>query len=166
MKALLPILATAGLLAFLGCSQPVGKPKLLTGPVRSGMTEDQVLSRLGEPDKVVENGRVKYLGFPTPEIDGNVYRANHGVLYWVRFVDGRFESFTKGTDLSYVPDSPAPVPAPVVAPVPASAPAPVQALPIDLRVELERLGKLKADGLINEEEFQALRKRVIEKAKQ
>ncbi|WP_005034039.1 hypothetical protein [Holophaga foetida] len=164
MKPLFSILATAGLLAFMGCSNPVAKPSVLTGPVRTGMTEEQVLSRLGEPDKVIENGRVKYLGFPTPELNANVMKLDHGNLFWVRLVDGRFESFTKGTDLAYVPTSPVPVPAPAVAPAP--APAPVQALPVDLRAELERLNKLKADGLINEEEHQALRKRVIEKAKQ
>jgi len=161
MKPLFSLLATAGLLACLGCSQALTKPKVLTGPVHSGMTEEQVVSRLGEPDKVLEKGRVKYLGFPTTEVGSSSIRQNHEDLCWVRLVDGRFESFTKGTDLSYVPGDPAPVPV-VVAPVP---PPQVQALPFDLRAELERLGKLKADGLITEDEYQALRKRVIEKAK-
>ncbi|MBK7294054.1 MAG: SHOCT domain-containing protein [Holophagaceae bacterium] len=34
-----------------------------------------------------------------------------------------------------------------------------------MRTELEKLEKLKKDGLINEAEFQALRQKVLDKAK-
>ena len=153
---LLPLLAVSTL-TFLGCSVPAAKPAF-GSTARPGMTEAQVLAKLGEPVEVVEKGRVKYLGFATPEMGGMIVRKNESNLFYVRLVDGRFNAYTKGADLSFVPGPEVQVP---VEPAKA-APAPA----MDLRVELERINKLKADGLINEDEYQQLRKRLIEKAKQ
>ena len=99
----------------------------------------------------------------------------------MRLVDGRVESFgdKKNLDPAKIPTGwadadpkpvtdPKPVvdPKPMVDPRPEPLPAkPAPAAPFDLRTELEKLEKLKKDGLITEVEFKELRQRALDKAK-
>ena len=140
-------LAPIPCLAVLICCS--GKPSL--DQLQPGMTEPEVIKRLGKPESVAVQGRLK------------VYRyhsywglEHHDDQWWfVRFIDGRVESFGHMGDF----DSTKP-PAPAIVIDHDSTKA-----GFDLGTELARLDRLKASGEITDDEYEALRKHAIEKAK-
>lgn len=152
------LLLALPVLVSLGCA----KPDLDFVKIRHGMTQKDIVARLGEPTRTTV----------APPYDVFEYEAydRYGALkvnqrsQFIRFLDGRVESFGNLEDLGTPKALSAKTPAaPAAAPAPA-APAPPPAA-FDLRGELEKLEKLKKDGLISEAEFQELRQRVLAKAK-
>lgn len=144
------------LAALVGCT----KPDLEVGKLRLGMSKKEVVDRVGQPTR-------------TTVVDGNdifeyVAYDRYGAIkvnersQFVRFVNGRVDLVGSQEDLATVKPGTA-QPAAPVAPPAAATPQPAPSF--DLRGELEKLEKLKKDGLISEAEYAALRQRVIEKAK-
>jgi hypothetical protein len=176
-KALVPTVLVA--LVGIGCSRPAFDIQR----IQVGMSEDQAFETLGKPSLAIRQGNVRYLEYETFDQDKwfGVGRKENVQRFFVRLVDGRVESFgdKKNLDPAKIPTGwadvdPKPVtdPKPMVdlkpmaEPKPEPVPAkPVPAAPFDLRTELEKLEKLKKDGLISEAEFKDLRQRALDKAK-
>jgi hypothetical protein len=176
-KALAPTLLVA--LVGLGCASPTFD----INRIQVGMSEDQAFGTLGKPSLAIRQGNVRYLEYETFDQDKwfGVGRKENVQRFFVRLVDGRVESFgdKKNLDPAKIPTGwadadPKPMfeikptvdPKPTADPKPVPLPAkPVPAAPYDLRTELEKLEKLKKDGLISEAEFKELRQRALDKAK-
>lgn len=187
-KALVPTALFA--LVGLGCSSPTFD----INRIQVGMSEDQAFGTLGKPSLAIRQGNVRYLEYETFDQDKwfGVGRKENVRRFFVRLVDGRVESYgdKKNLDPAKIPTGwadadPKPVtdpkpmsdPKPMVDPKPLFEPKPladpkpetVTAKPalgsFDLRTELEKLEKLKKDGLITEAEFKELRQRALDKAK-
>ncbi len=170
-KALVPTVLVA--LVGLGCATP----SFNINRVQVGMSEDQVFGTLGKPSLAIRQGNVRYLEYETFDQDKwfSVGRKENIQRFFVRLVDGRVESFgdKKNLDPAKIPTGWADAdPKPVTDPRPLTDPKPEMALakpplaaPFDLRSELEKLEKMKKDGLITEAEFKDLRQRALDKAK-
>lgn len=182
-KTLVPTVVVA--LMGLGCSRPTFD----IHRIQVGMSEDQAFATLGKPSLAIRQGNVRYLEYELFDQDKwfGVGPKENVQRFFVRLVDGRVESFgdKKHLDPAKIPTGwadadPKPVtdpkpmaePKPMVEPKPVVEPKPepltakpAPAAPFDLRTELEKLEKLKKDGLITEVEFKELRQRALDKAK-
>jgi outer membrane protein assembly factor BamE (lipoprotein component of BamABCDE complex) len=159
-------------LVGLGCANP----SFDLNRVQVGQSEDQVFGTLGKPSLAIRQGNVRYLEYETFDQDKwfGVGRKENVQRFYVRLVDGRVESFgnKKNLDPAKIPTGwadadPKPVtdPKPLAEPKPEPVAAKPAVAPFDLRTELEKLDKLKKDGLITEAEFKELRQRALDKAK-
>lgn len=154
MRRVLSLLVPA--LLVVGCT----RPDLDVSKLRVGMTKKEVLERVGSPKRVTEvNLNTELHEYEAYDRYGAIKINSRS--QFVRFVDGRVEAVGTLEDLK-AGRSALRADAPKVAPPPVAPTAPA---PFDLRGELEKLEKLKKDGLISEAEYTALRQRVIEKAK-
>ncbi|WP_243302254.1 hypothetical protein [Geothrix oryzisoli] len=143
----------------------------------------RVVDAIGLGDDYLAMGRVA-LSFDLKLVDGKtgeVLGAFHDTLESAApdHIPSRFERWSEdlGRLLAAAATAPvAPVPAPAPAPVqpaaPVAQPRPVAAPSVppapavfDLEVALARIEGLKRDGLLNEEEYQALRRKAVEKAR-
>ena len=165
-------------LALLGCAEPSFKPER----IQLGMTEEQVLGLMGKPTATTQLEHARILDYETFDQDRwfGAGRKENIKVFSVRLVEGRVSSAgPKGEASTALPAAlaaPAPVAKPLAAPVqvatPVAAPAVAPTPPVpssgtfDLRTELEKLEKLKQDGLISAAEYQDLRQNVLKKAKQ
>jgi hypothetical protein len=166
-QALLPVMLAT--LMGAGCAEP----KFSLDRVSVGMTEDQVVGLLGKPTATEQQGGMKDLDYETYDQDKwfGVGRKENIQQFYVRLVDGRVASSGKkdGKGATWTPLPRAEVvQAPKAVPMnqvelPAARPA--APATFDLRSELEKLEKLKKDGLITEPEFRELRQRALDKAK-
>lgn len=145
-------------LVSVGCT----RPDLDVSKLRVGMTKKEVVERVGAPKRVTEVNL-------TTELHEYEAYDRYGAIkinsrsQFVRFVDGRVEAVGTMEELkagrsALRPEAPKATPVSAAQPV---APAPA----FDLRAELEKLEKLKKDGLISEAEFQELRRKVMDKAR-
>ena len=153
-KALLVVPA----ILMAGCPNPRPSFELLS----VGWSKEQVQAVIGKPDAVATQGKTEYWNYRETQdtIDWDGYQ--YPVLWWyVRFIDGKVESFGQRGDFDSTKD-------------------PTQKIIIDktdkitmdsvtkfdLATELAKLDKLKKDGLISAEDYELLKKRAIEKAKE
>lgn len=143
------IVVMGGLLA--ACATPgssLSKPDL--SQISVGMSKEEVISRLGKPHEVAQQGQTEYFtyNFDHP-FDG---RPAIVESYYVRFAAGRVESYGRKGDFDSTKD-----PA-----VDVRVSEESKAEPCDLYVELKKLEELRNDGLLTDEEFQAQKKKVLE----
>lgn len=158
-------LLAISIVVALGCT----KPDLDFAKIRIGMSKNEVVQRVGNPARTSSSNDFEVYEYDAYDHYGAM-RVNLRSQY-IRFVDGKVESYGNKADFD-----PAKPPARKMevdqkigtamreetADRKASAPPPTA---FDLRTELEKLEKMKRDGLITEAEFKELRQRVIEKAK-
>jgi hypothetical protein len=145
-------------LLSLGCT----KPDLDVSKLRIGMTKKEVLMRAGGPKRITEvNLNTELHEYEAYERYGAI-KINSRSKF-VRFVDGKVEAVGTLEELNAGRSALRPE-APKAAPGTPASTQPAATI-FDLRTELEKLEKLKKDGLINEAEFQALRQKVLDKAK-
>lgn len=124
-----------------------------------GMSKQDVIAQLGKPKDVAVQGRVEYFTYEGEAgyFDGRI----GGDFKFIRFIDGKVESFGKKGDFDSTKDptininTKSTVEGSVTT---KGSPA------FDLEVELRKLDRLKKDGLINEADFEAQKKRLLEKA--
>lgn len=138
------------ILMMVGC----GAPRF--DLISVGMTKEQVRAALGEPDSIAVQRSTEYWKYERTNSDGML-----PVEYMVRFLDGKAETYGRSGDFDLTKD-------------------PTQKITIDktdkitmdsvtkfdLATELAKLEKLKKDGLITAEDYEVLKKRAIEKAKE
>lgn len=145
---LLPISAIA-IVCCAGCASSAQLNK-----IQIGMTKDEVISILGQPDSMSAQGNVEYLTYYL------VADAGYGrdQPYMVRLVDGKVESFGRYSqllDLEYRP------PAGQTAPgMPAAAPA-APAPTSDIATQLLTLQRLKDQGVLTEAEFEQAKQKLL-----
>lgn len=159
-----PLLALP-IVALVGCT----KPDLDFGKLRIGMERKEVIARVGQPSRISVSQGFELFEYDAYDRYGAI-KVNERSSF-VRFWNGRVDALGTREEVD-----PAKVPAGTLPAAPkagdgpgagevASRPAAPAPAPFDLRAELEKLGKLKKDGLISEAEFQDLRQRALEKAK-
>ena len=154
-----PVFLATALVMSMGCSEPAFTP----AKVRVGMTEEQAVGVLGRPAATVVQGATTYLEYETYDQDrwfGGGRKENLQVFV-VRLVGGKVDAVGKKGDLE---DPKAPSTRIEGYRKPGAKPA-ATAAPFDLRTELEKLEKMKRDGLITESEYRDLRQRVLDKAR-
>jgi hypothetical protein len=152
--------------------------------IQIGMTKSEVISILGTPDSTSAQANVEYLTYYL-EVN-SVERADQDHAYMVRLVDGKVESFGRFTQLFDLYNRPvtnakpgdanfpmsaySPYGTPVATPmaqvaqpmVQVAQPAPA---PVDIASELERLKKLKDEGVLSDEEFQKAKEKILAEQK-
>jgi hypothetical protein len=152
-----PVFLAAALALSMGCTEPAFAP----AKVRMGMTEEQVVGALGKPTATVIQGATTCLEYETYDQDrwfGSGRKENVQVFV-VRLTGGTVDAVGKKGDLED-PRTPS-IRTEGYRKPSAEPPAP----PFDLRTELEKLEKMKRDGLITEAEYRDLRQRVLDKAR-
>src|SRR5262245_1265586 len=148
------------------------KPEVDLSRVSGGMTKADVIDKLGPPDHVAAQGRVEYLEYDAYDDSGWDWKGqrNQRTLY-VRIVDGVVESYGKKGDFGTTRDPTVNVNVNErvehVEQKTATEPqADQRSNPnFDLATELKKLDTMKRDGLISDAEYEDLRRRAIEKAK-
>lgn len=157
-RSLASLLLALPVAVSMGCQ----KPDIDFVKIRVGMTQADIVGRIGSPTRT---------SIVRPGVEVFEYEAydRYGALIvnrrsqFVRFVNGRVESFGNLEDLNAAkPAAPAEAKA---LPTRREEAAAAGAAAFDLRAELEKLERLKKDGLISESEFKELRQRVLDKAK-
>jgi len=159
-----PLLALP-IAVMVGCT----KPDLDFGKLRLGMDKKEVIARVGQPTRTSVIQGFELFEYEAYDRYGALKVNERSSL--VRFSNGRVDALGTREEVD-----PAKVPAGMLPAEPkavdgpgtgkaASHPAIPAPAPFDLRTELEKLEKLKKDGLISEAEFQDLRQRALEKAK-
>jgi len=155
-----PVFLAAALALSMGCTEPAFTP----AKAQVGMTEEQVVRALGRPTATIVQGGVTFLEYETYDQDrwfGSGRKENVQVFV-VRLTGGQVDAVGKKGDLE---DPKAPSTRIEGYRKPGAEPAPAGAAPFDLRTELEKLEKMKRDGLITEPEYRDLRQRVLDKAR-
>jgi hypothetical protein len=158
---------------------------LLTGCMTSsdlnklqiGMTKEQVIAILGQPDSTSAQANVEYLTYYL-EADG-IASYDRERAYMVRLVDGKVESFGRFLQLFDLYNRPVTNAKPGDANFPNTAYSPYgQMLPAaqapvvqrvssppDLATQLEKLKKLKDQGVLTDEEFQKAKEKILAEQK-
>ena len=179
---LVPLLVLGALLA--GCMSSAELNKL-----QIGMTKSQVISLLGEPDSTSAQANVEYLTYylEVASMAPSRYADEGEKAYMVRLVDGKVESFGRFLqrfDLYNRPVTSAkpgdpnfpssgytpfgqPAASPYAQPIPATQASLIQRAPAvtDIATQLERLKRLKDQGVLSEEEFQKAKEKVLAEPK-
>lgn len=170
MNRFTPFLLTASMVAIIGCSKPEVDFSVLT----VGMTKAQVVDKVGKPTRVSVTKNLEIFEYEAYDAHSRpfvgVVRENYRIRF-VRFIDGKVESFgNKGDfDSTKTPTTKLEVDQKIaidkreelVGGKATGTPAPT----FDLKTELEKLEKMKKDGLITEQEYKELRQRALDKAK-
>ena len=148
MKYLIATLFTTVLLA--GCATA----NKISG-VQLGMTKEEVVRVMGKPTSVSAQGGSEYLNFALSETDDDAFRG-WTKPYYVRLINGKVESYGRTGDFD-------------------STKTPTVRLESDqtirqdsrgsndLYTELNKLKELKDSGVITEDEFQAQKKKLLER---
>ena len=133
--------------------------------VRIGMTRDQVVSILGQPDSTSAQANVQYMTYYLDTTSDYRDRA-----YMVRLVNGKVESFGRFAQLVDLYNRPVTNATPGQPDFPqlgiGTAGTPVVNLPaptpkLDLASQIERLKALKDQGVLTDEEFQKAKAKLL-----
>lgn len=147
------ILIVAGL--TISCATPgssLSKPDL--SRISIGMSKQEVVAELGDPHDVAQKGDVEYFSYNFDHpFDGRPAIVDS---YYVRFVDGRVESYGRKGDFDSTKD-----PAVEVREVRVEEDGGEETC--DLYTELKKLEELRAEGLLTDEEFEAQKKKALER---
>jgi outer membrane protein assembly factor BamE (lipoprotein component of BamABCDE complex) len=151
--------------ALTGCFRD--KPEVDLTRVSVGMEKQEVLSKLGKPTRVAVQGTIEYLEYEAYENSGWDWQGKRNYRWmFVRLVNGRVESFGRKGDFDSTknPTTDLNINQRIESKstTTANTTSPTQ---FDLKAELEKLEKMRKDGLITEQEHQQLRQRAIDKAK-
>ena len=180
MKSKLSLLALVLFGALLaGCMTSADLNKL-----QIGMTKDRVISLLGTPDSTSAQANVEYL---TYYLEVNSMAYDREQPYMVRLVDGKVESFgrflqlfdlynrpvtnAKPGDPNFPTSAYSPYGQPISSPmgqmVPVTQAPVVQRVPVttDVASQLERLKRLKDQGILSDEEFQKAKDKILAEQK-
>ena len=150
MKRLIASITLALLLA--GCATA---HKLSS--VQIGMTKDDVVRVIGNPTSVSVQGETEYLNYALSETDDDAF-VGRTTPYYVRLINGKVESYGRKGDFDSTKTPTVRI---------ESDQSIRQDVEVkgsgDLYTELKKLKELKDSGIITEEEFQNLKKKLLEK---
>lgn len=147
-----------------------GAPTMNFERLHVGMSEDEAMKIMGTPTSTAMSGNVKYLEFDKTGYDAMWWTPIRKVFF-VRLINGRVDSYGQKGDFDSTknPTKDININQKIerVNTEQAAPPAPEKntETKTDLAMELKKLEKLKAEGTINEEEYQRLRRRVIDGGK-
>lgn len=153
MKSLLLLLLS--LLLVIGCAK--AKPQF--GNIKAGDAESTVIAKLGKPSSTALSGAVKYLEYESWDYNPWYgYRENYQV-YFVKIVDGKVESFGRKGDFDSTKDPTQRIIIKEEKENNGNSKSPVKK---SLSEKIKELDKLKSDGVITDEEYKSMRKKVID----
>ena len=141
------------IILMVGC----GTPPPSFDRISVGMTKEQVKAVIGKPDAVATQGKTEYWNYK----ETWDWRGQLRGLWFVRFIDGKVESFGQRGDFDSTKDPTNKVIIDKTDKITMDS-----VTKFDLATELAKLEKLKKDGLITAEDYELLKKRAIEKAKE
>jgi outer membrane protein assembly factor BamE (lipoprotein component of BamABCDE complex) len=162
-------LAAPFLIVSIAVSMGCTKPDLDVSKVRVGMTKKEVLERVGAPSRTAVVNDTEVYEYEAYDHYGAIKINNRS--QFIRFVGGKVESFgtlealKAGGPAHHSMEAMSKSSPEVGGETVSSRAAPPGSTAFDLRTELEKLGRLKKDGLISEAEFSELRQKVLDKAK-
>ena len=136
-----------------GCTQATANK---INKVQMGMTKTEVIGVMGEPVSVSAQGTTEYLNYRLYERAGEA-DAIPTTPYFVRLVNGKVESYGRTGDF----DSTQKPTIQIKREDTVSADVQTSAKP-DLYSDLQRLKSLREEGAITEDEYQTLKKKLIE----
>lgn len=128
--------------------------------IRIGMTRGQVVALLGEPNSMSAQANIEYLTYYLSN-----EMSSRDQPYSVRLVEGKVESFGRFIQLADIynrpvngnpPANPWGVPASTMMPMASAA-----SNSSDVVTQLQQLKTLKDQGILNDEEFQKAKARVL-----
>ena len=169
MRSKSPILFLGAVaLVMVGCF--LDKPEVDLTRVSVGMRKDEVIQALGKPTRMAVQGSVEYLEYESYENSGWDWKGKRNFKsMFVRIINGQVDSFGQKGDFDTTknPTTDINVKQQIEMKASSTAPStpPQQVGGFDLKAELEKLEKMKKDGLLNEQDYQQLRQRTIDKAK-
>ena len=141
------------IVAMLGCTI---RPNFEM--ISVGWSKEQVRAALGKPDTIATQGKTEYWNYQVL-LDGYL----PGPWHFVRFIDGKVESFGAKGDFDSTKDPTQKIIIDKTDKITMDKPSRES---FDLATEISKLDKLKKDGLISPEDYELLKKRAIEKAKE
>ncbi len=158
--------ATAILLSTVACN----KPEVDLTRVSVGMSKEEVTKLLGKPTRVAVNGRTEYFeyeAYDKASIGFAVGIKQNIRQLFVRFIDGRVDSFGKKGDFDSTknPTTEQKIDLKVTGGATTGTSNTQPAEKFDLASELKKLDQMKKEGLLTEDEYKSLRQRAIDKAK-
>ena len=133
-----------------------GTPSPKFDRISLGMTKEQVKAVIGKPDAFSTQGKTEYWSYRETAVWPEV-------MWFVRFIDGKVESFGQKGDFDSTKDPTQKIIIDKTDKITMDKPTRES---FDLATELAKLEKLKKDGLITTEDYEVLKKRAIEKAKE
>ena len=162
-------LAAPFLIVPIAVSVSCTKPDLDVSKIRFGMTKKEVLERVGGPSRTSVVNDTEVYEYEAYDHYGAIKINSRS--QFIRFVGGKVESFgtlealKAGGPARHSMEAMSKSSPEVGGETVSSRAAPPVSTAFDLRTELEKLEKLKKDGLISEAEFSELRQKVLDKAK-
>ena len=150
------------ILITLSCIGPKADPNFSL--ISIGMTKEQVKTCLGEPIRVAVQGATEYFEYDAWDSVGQL-KINIRSLF-VRFINGKVESYGKKGDFDSTKDPTQKILIQDKKDITthATQDVKVDAHDFDLEKELKKLDGMVRSGLISQEEWAVLRKKVMEKA--
>ena len=145
------------ILMMLGC----GTPPPSFDRISVGMTKEQVKAVIGKPDAVATQGKTEYWNYKETWGGALIGEGQLRGWWFVRFIDGKVESFGQRGDFDSTKDPTNKVIIDKTDKITMDS-----VTKFDLATELAKIDKLKKDGLISAEDYELLKKRAIEKAKE
>ena len=149
------------ILMMMGCVHPA--PRF--DRISVGMTKEQVRIAIGDPNSVSSQGSTEVWKYNGPDMmTGVEFDA-----FAVRFIDGKANAFGRIGDFDLGKDSTnrALIDRTDKVIIDKTDKITMESVTkFDLATELAKLDKLKKDGLITAEDYELLKKRAIEKAKE
>jgi len=125
--------------------------------VQLGMTKDEVIRVMGKPTSISAKGEAEYLNYALSETDDDAFMG-WTKPYYIRLINGKVESYGRTGDFDSTK-------------IPTVRLESNQSIRQDVQIkesddfytELKKLKDLKDSGIITEEEFQAQKKKFLEK---
>lgn len=144
-----------GILALTGCTAPTSR----LNKISVGMTKEEVVAAIGEPVSKAAQGGAEIFRYHLSTPEQIMWTGGYDE-YFVRFVAGRVESFGRMGDFDSTKN-------PTVEVRTESKVQSDSKVKIDdsgaLYIELKKLDELRKQGIITDQEFEAQKKKVLEK---
>ena len=121
--------------------------------VKMGMTKDEVVTTIGKPTSISAKDNTEYLNYRFSETDDHAF---YGITtpYFVRLINGKVDSYGRTGDFDSTKKPTIKIEKDENINVKGSG---------DLYTELRKLKELRAEGILSEDEYQAEKKKVLNK---
>lgn len=151
-------------IVLLACN----KPEVDLTKISIGMTKEQVIAQLGKPTRVSVIAGLEYLEYEAYDSHQRPFvgtvRDNYRALF-VRIINGKVDAFGKKGDFDTTKNPTSDININQKVTTKTDSGVSPEIPKFDLASELKKLEQMKKDGLLTQQEYEALRQRAIDKAK-
>lgn len=159
MKFLLGVMVFFGAAGCSTTNSGFSKPDL--SKVSVGMTKQEVIKAMGKPDNIAIQGEREYLEYGWDKAYDGVVGASE--WFYVRLINGKVESYGRKGDFGTTRNPGVDIN--INQKVDSASRTEEGNGASDLFTELKKLQMLRDEGAITKEEYEALRRAAVEKAK-